>query len=366
MITLGQLAGPSRLADDVESRPVHLARAVERHVVVRPAAGEAPAHMLERAADLATERGLVVLKQTIFGAAEECAGALAEAGEPEWPVTWADGSPCGGGTIAGTILHCVEGVRVDRVRLDGRVVGSTFEDGVARYAILAGIEPENALAPRPEQARSAFCRMEAALAAAGMQFTDVARTWLFIDRILEWYDDLNAMRTQFFRERDVFAHMVPASTGVGMANPRRNALVCEAIAITGADVRAVSSPLQCSARDYGSSFSRAVEITAGASRRLLISGTASIAPAGHTLHVGDCAAQISQTFDVVEALLRSRDMDFSNVTRSVVYFRHPADAPLFDAFLQTRGMPYFPAVVARADICRDDLLFEIELDAAAG
>ena len=71
----------------------------------------------------------------------------------------------------------------------------------------------------------------------------------------------------------------------------------------GMPAAAVPSPLQCPALDYGSSFSRAVELVAGDHRRLFVSGTASISPEGHTLHVGDVDAQVARTMEVVEAML---------------------------------------------------------------
>jgi enamine deaminase RidA (YjgF/YER057c/UK114 family) len=124
----------------------------------------------------------------------------------------------------------------------------------------------------------------------------------------------------------------------------------------------VISPLHCSARDYGSCFSRAVEIGAPDMRRLLISGTASISRDGMTDHVGDFAAQVNETFEVVEAILNSRNMRWKDVSRANAYLRHAKDAAAFDQFLSNNGY-HLPLVTTRADVCRDDLLFELEVDA---
>ena len=364
LMTLTRPPAQNRRCESIEIRSAALTRATEHFLTVRPLPGESPEQTLERMSDAIAQRGLTVLKQTLF-ASREAHAALPTQRCPEWPRTQVDGAGCAGGGLAGVIAHCVSGAEVERVRIDGRVVGSVFEDGAARFAVLAGILPADTGADRSAQARSALRQIEAAVEAAGMDLTDVARTWLFVDRILEWYDALNEVRTRFFRERDLFSGLVPASTGVGAANPWGAALTCEALAVTGADVSALPSPLQCSARDYGSSFSRAVEIETAGVRRLLVSGTASIAPDGRTLHVGDCAAQICRTFDVVEALLQSRSLSFGDVTRAIAYFRHTADAPMLADYLKARDLPAFPVVVAQADICRDDLLFEIELDAVS-
>jgi enamine deaminase RidA (YjgF/YER057c/UK114 family) len=98
-------------------------------------------------------------------------------------------------------------------------------------------------------------------------------------------------------------------------------------------------------------------------RRLLVSGTASIAPGGQTAHVGDPRRQIELTMEVVEAILRAREMTLADTTRATVYFKSAADLPLFAAWCARHSCDTLPAVHACCDICRDDLLFEIELDA---
>ncbi|MBN2131911.1 MAG: hypothetical protein JW741_20590, partial [Sedimentisphaerales bacterium] len=165
----------------------------------------------------------------------------------------------------------------------------------------------------------------------------------------------------------VFDGLVPASTGVGGGNAVDGALVAGTIAIEARDagVKAfvVPSPLQSSALDYGSSFSRAVELDMPDHRRLYVSGTASIDKAGNTVFLSDTPAQVKLTMEVVQAILRSRDMDWEDVTRSLVYFKNAGDAGVFENYRNQRDLPRFPAIVVENDICRDDLLFELEVDA---
>jgi enamine deaminase RidA (YjgF/YER057c/UK114 family) len=96
---------------------------------------------------------------------------------------------------------------------------------------------------------------------------------------------------------------------------------------------------------------------------LIISGTASIAAGGESMFTDDVAKQIHLTLDVVEAILRSREMNWSNTVRAVGYFRDMDALPVFQACCRERGIPPLPMVPAHATVCRDDLLFEIELDA---
>jgi len=160
---------------------------------------------------------------------------------------------------------------------------------------------------------------------------------------------------------------MPASTGIGAGNCAGAAVAAEALAIKPKNdsvrIQQVTSPLQCPAPDYKSSFSRAVEVLFCDHRRLYVSGTASIERSGATAHVGDAAKQIALTMEVVEAILESRRMSFSDVSRAIAYFKDMDDAPLFDAYCQKQHLSLLPIAVAHGDICRDELLFEIELDA---
>jgi enamine deaminase RidA (YjgF/YER057c/UK114 family) len=98
-------------------------------------------------------------------------------------------------------------------------------------------------------------------------------------------------------------------------------------------------------------------------RRLLVSGTASIDPQGRTAHAGDVEAQTDLTMRVIHAILESRGMGWSDVCRAVAYVKHAKDAPVLGRYCAAHGIPPLPLVVTKAEICREDLLFEVEVDA---
>jgi enamine deaminase RidA (YjgF/YER057c/UK114 family) len=214
-----------------------------------------------------------------------------------------------------------------------------------------------------------FENIERILNQAGMSFRNVVRTWLFLDSLLDWYGDFNTVRTDFFRRNGVLDGLVPASTGIGAGNPSGAALLAGAVAIrpkhAGVQITAVDSPLQCSAMNYNSSFSRAVELGLSDQRRLMISGTAGIAPDGASAHRGDVKAQLGLTMGVVQAILHSRGMNWESAVRAIAYFTRHEDRPLLAEYLCAHGISHLPVVCAHADVCRHDLLFEIELDAVA-
>jgi hypothetical protein len=76
--------------------------------------------------------------------------------------------------------------------------------------------------------------------------------------------------------------------------------------------------------------------------------------------------QIERTLDVVEALLSSRGLGWHNTLRAIAYFCDPGKGGLLREICVRRGMPDLPVALAAADICRPELRFELELDAAGG
>ena len=210
--------------------------------------------------------------------------------------------------------------------------------------------------------------LQTILAQAGFDLADTVRTWFYLEDILSWYDDFNQARTKIYSGVKFRTGSLPASTGVGAKNPAGTALALAALAFRPLEKNSraeeVASPLQCPAPAYGSSFSRAMELASDSGRHLHISGTASIAPGGKTVWVGDVRKQVELTMDVVEAILRERGLTFADLTRATAYFRDPADAGIFSEWLTANRLTQMPVVSAQCDVCRDDLLFEFEAEAA--
>jgi enamine deaminase RidA (YjgF/YER057c/UK114 family) len=354
----------------LHARIIHRATYDDLSLVLLPVENESPLSMFQRLQHVLTKYNVQVIRQSIFGAVHDTSSVMHDleeaCGSVDWPVTWIEGGSCTAAPLAGAIVRAVSGMEITRLSLDGRPIGALLENHTARYCHLADIRANDTSASRSEQARQTFDNMEAALEMAGMTMTDVVRTWLCMDDILDWYDDLNKVRTAFFERTGVFKAMVPASTGIGGHNAAGAAMIADVLALQPKqdDVRVfpVPSPLQCPALDYGSSFARAVEVETPDYRWLYVSGTASIDPDGHTMFVGDMDKQVRQTFDVVEAILESRDMTLDNVTRGIAYCKYAKDAPIYTAYCEERGLTNLPVIVAESAVCRDDLLFEIQVD----
>ncbi len=334
----------------------------ETHVTI---AGPVEPGAVARAVGLLPQGAQIVLAD-VFGTREEIAAmehCLRQAGVTA-PPTCVVSSVRGYG---GLQFVAASGCKVTPLASGGTVVGFLLDAEDARQLYLGGVTASDVGESREAQAVVVFARMEGALGMAGLDFSHVARTWFYNDRILEWYPQFNAVRTDYFQRHKI--RQMPASTGIGAPNPAGAALVAKTIAVAprrpgSASVEVVRSPLQGEAFAYGSAFSRAVMIQDACSRTLHVSGTASIDPDGNSVHQGDCAAQIDLTMRVVTALIGEAGMTFGDTTRAVVYLRDPADFPLWEALCRAQGLENFPAVAVGCDICRDDLLFEIEVELA--
>jgi len=288
-------------------------------------------------------------------------------GGAKWPMIWIQGTSPADNAVSGVQAFLLDGESLQRVIQNGEIVGSFWSSEDADCCFLAGVLPLNKGANRGEQAKSTLQQIEAALEKVGMTFRDVVRTWFFLDALSDWYGEFNEVRTHFLAERDLLSGLIPASTGIGGANPFGAALIGGALAIRpragSVEICEVESPLQCSAKAYRSSFSRAVEIGCPDRRILLVSGTASIGHDGDSLFLNDARMQIYRTLDVIDSIFRSRGFKWSNSSRAIAYFTDADHIEIFEACCRERHLLPLPIVYVNAEICRPELLFELEIDA---
>lgn len=330
--------------------------------------GKNPSEMNDVISKAALELDASIMSRFVFAGIKHHSCFLENVLVPEGRIVWLQGDACKDNGVYSMQASAVSGVNLKTVKYKSREIGFCYEDEKARYCRLAGIVPENLKASKKDQTTEVFEIMDAALSANGFKFTDTVRTWFYLDELLSWYKEFNEARTGFFEKTGIFSKMVPASTGIGAANHSGAALSCDLLAIQPKNnkikIHSVESPMQNPALNYKSSFSRAVEIVYPEFKHLLISGTASIDPEGRSVFIDDCAKQIDLTMRVAEALLKSRGMSWKDVCRGIGYFKDIEDVKLYSEYCRKHNIPSFPLAVAHVDICRGDLLFEIEIDAA--
>ncbi len=267
------------------------------------------------------------------------------------------------GPVAGVLVHAVCGVEPAVVDPHTRWVPLS----TGRYLACSGLTGGEGT--RGAQAAKLFDKLLAILRTQGGDATSLVRTWLWIRDILDWYDEFNQVRSSLFRATgligaDGTAGALPASTGVGLAPPN-GACAVDAVALLdrpwGPTLMRTGN--QDSAYAYGSAFSRAAWCASPAGRTLFVSGTAAIDDTGATTHVGDAASQIDDTVGNLTATLAAGDCEAGDLVACTVYCKTPAEAALWHRRPEAQAWPH---IVAIGDICRNDLLFEIEARACPG
>jgi len=117
--------------------------------------------------------------------------------------------------------------------------------------------------------------------------------------------------------------------------------------------------------EYQKSFSRGIRVEVGECSMLFISGTASIDEKGKTRYPHDLTAQVKRTFSNLAALLASEGATWHDVVQTRCYLKDMRDYPLFNKcrnyfYKQQRLIPFPASVCVEANLCRPELLVEIE------
>lgn len=261
------------------------------------------------------------------------------------------------------------------VALGETPLGRVVEGESVRFLGLAdvGRALPAGLAPGPAQETAAAIDAAATLLEReGFSLRDVARTWFYLRDILDWYGAFNDARNAAFRRLGLIGPagdgQVPASTGIEGRNARGgwcalDLLALQARAGTRLAVRRLSSRRQNEATAYGSAFARALEVAHGDARYVLVSGTASIDERGATAHRGDFESQARHALEVVEALLDGAGARLAHLAQATVFIKSPDDGRALERVLAGAGLQQAPIVTTVADVCRDELLFEIDATA---
>lgn len=321
--------------------------------------------------------GTVSVHETVLATRQR---ALVDASVVPGPTTYVEGAPPWGDGLAGVIIHAVveeattSGVRTLRGS-SGDIGRSWGRDGTEQLLLqnLYGLAEGDGPGAMPIEAEIArlFDHIERSLAAHGATLEDVVRTWFYLDDIVPSYPTFNHVRNVRYAARGLMGpelggQLLPASTGIGGRNPRGAVAVADVLAVrgpAGAPVRRLSSHSQLEPVRYGSSFTRGAVLSSRDETILHVSGTAAIGASGESLHPGDVEAQIESTLNHIALLLASGcGATLADVAAASVFVKRPEHARVFEEEMRRRGLGAFPAVVVVADVCRDELLFELDAE----
>lgn len=214
--------------------------------------------------------------------------------------------------------------------------------------------------PIEEIAREVYARIIQETRDSGHPY--FLRIWNYLGRINALDDGHERYQLFCAGRHDAFVEAgyhhdvdLPAGSAVGMTE---GGLVTYYLAARQPGVQ-LENPRQVAAyqypRRYGPkspSFSRATVWNG----TVFVSGTASVI--GHaTVHPNDVEAQLDETLRNIEAVLGQTGMSLANVVSAKTYIRHARD---YDLIAQRLAPVFATNRFLEADICRADLLLEIE------
>lgn len=347
-----------------------------------------------------------VLRQTVFIAAassddfyslrNRLSTGLKEFYKSAYPPTGFVGQPPVGGALLAVeltvLMHRDSGIAVTRKDLEG-IRYLTVDNAGCKTLYAFGITAaENAAGPLA-QAKDAFALMKRILDHEGMDFSQVVRQWNYIENITgttrfedghrQNYQVFNDIRSYYYGEAD-FVNGYPAATGIGMDC---GGIVLEFIAVDAPGnmtVTPIKNPAQVDAHHYSQEvlegraiegflekttpkFERAKVIGNGEASLVYISGTAAIKQQ-KVVFPTDPREQTRVTIENIDALvspgnLKNHGLHIPPAPRSYsyirVYVKHEAHVPgikkICDGYFKD-----VPALYLISDICRGDLLVEIE------
>ena len=240
----------------------------------------------------------------------------------------------------------------------------TTADGESLFATVRSASPHASIL---EQARDTFLQLKTIFSDTRFPLSSIVRQWNYIERITEQesneqhYQQFNNARTEFYATAE-WPKGYPAATGIGTSH---GGVIIDLNATRDKNVTPINNPLQIAAHAYSSNvlvgsndqnetspkFERAKLV----GNTLYLSGTAAIR--GEQTITGDIIEQTRITIDNIQLLMRQASVERLSHIR--VYLKNLSHAPQVQQLLNDH-LPAASALFVMADVCRPELLIEIE------
>jgi enamine deaminase RidA (YjgF/YER057c/UK114 family) len=327
-------------------------------------ASEGAVILHERAfGDLSIAPAVIAARARVLGAHTVAAPAL----------NYIDGGTTGPGVFAG--IHLLAARPSGPVRVlerNGHVVGRIVTTPSAEILALSDVActvAERGALRADAETEAVLASAESILASEGWSFHDVIRTWFYLRDILAWYDDFNRVRNTAFRRMGLLGStkpvLIPASTGIEGENARGGHCTLDLLAVRARAGRTlhrgqIENRRQNEATEYGSAFARGTYVDLGTMRYVFVSGTASIDDHGRSVHLNDFEAQTTHTLEAIATLLEDVGADLSDLCQATGFVKRTEDVPAWNRMASDFGLASVPTLGVLADVCRPELLFELD------
>ena len=258
-----------------------------------------------------------------------------------------------------------------------------LDDGICRELITGGILPPDISAPVTVQSDAVFTRIENILIQENFPINSIVRQWNYIENISMFdgehqnYQDFNDSRSHFY-EKTVWSSGYPAATGIGT---NHGGVMVEIIAFQGKGLVdwSLDNPLQIAAHRYSQcvllgatdskfknrttpKFERARVVGTPERQIVYISGTAAIR-GEKSFIANDVTKQTIITMENIDYLISKSNYPVNSISRTYkmlrVYVKNPSQMEMVRNYMKA-NYPEATKIYVCADICRDELLLEIE------
>lgn len=303
--------------------------------------------------------------------------------------------PCDGQLLAVEVI-AEEDAAQTRITRQGETLTILKHSGITWYYACQQ-EPKDYSQTMYAQSVGMFQQLDRTFGTRDIPFENVIRTWLYLGNITEptfselegetqRYKELNRARTDFFRDIRFFdgvssvpwtRAVYPASTGIG---GQGDTVVMSALAVSFDDPAAgaivpLENPQQTSAFDYSQEYSikspkfaRALLLAGPRNGAIFVSGTASITDQ-ETRYPDDPEKQTELTLENIALLISEENLKahgkpgfgcrLDEMVCARVYVKRMEDYETIRKVCE-RLIPNVPKIFTIADVCRPDLLVEIE------
>ncbi len=282
-------------------------------------------------------------------------------------------------------IYMLEGdVAIDFAQHDGVCYGLIEYEGES-LLFIEGIPATNFAESVQMQSREVFNRLEDVLSRHNFAVDDIVRQWNYIGNIVacregkQNYQEFNDARSRYYQSGR-WANGYPAATGIGAAG---EGIIVGCIAFKRTDSRGIypiDNPLQVAAHVYSKQvliddaadavkstpkFERAKLIEFADRACCFVSGTAAIRGEQSATQLS-AAAQTEMTIENIEHLVskdnlarygcKPYDLSYAKLH---VFVKHADDYRAVREVVET-AYPHLSATYTIADVCRSELLVEIE------
>jgi len=306
------------------------------------------------------------------------------------PYTIVGERPCGEALVQ-LVLCFITGIS-GNASVESKSIGDNVycrvKQGSQKWVFTGGTGCTDNLHSIDQSAHSAFREVKAILENEKLAFSNLVRQWNYIPGIVETitdqegkisqnYQEFNNVRAAWYQKEGLEKDF-PAATGIGVSG---GAVNIEVVAVSPSEellLLSLHNPEQSDAHKYSESkligrnsietprFERGKVAFANGNGHIWVSGTAAIR--GEDSIPGDISEQSLITCQNIDALISQKNLEESGLPSGKykirpVYIRAYVKDVTYGTFVKDfleKRYPEAPIHVLQADVCREELLVEVE------